>query len=84
MAQEATQPLVLIFKEIFPDLLLDQKTNFIRPKIRLPCPSHDGYTDEVSAYVTGCTEIAQYDMMQLNLCDAIAQPNVNLPQQTCC
>lgn len=63
MDQEATQPLLLIFKEIFPDLLLNQKTNLITPKIRLPCPSLDEYTDDVSAYVTGCTEIAQYDMM---------------------
>lgn len=63
MAQDATQPLMLIFKEIFPDLLLDQKTNFIRPEIRLSCPLHDGYTDDVYIYVTGCTEIAQCDMM---------------------
>lgn len=51
---------MLIFKEI---LLLDQKTNFIRPKIMSHCPSHDAYTNDASAYVTVCTEVTQYDMM---------------------
>lgn len=31
---------------------------------------HDGYADDVSAYVTGCPKIEENDTVQVNLCNA--------------